>query len=185
MMKKLGLLLIGVGFIGGALFAVLSRTSVVWSGFVPCLVVGFIGVVLVQVALRRETRNVGRIEADVQTLDERLRRIVEDVNTLDRDKATLDVYDLPARIEERLPNEILAFADARKTMSAVWGAAVYADVMSHFAAGERYLNRVWSTAADGYIDEAHASLSRSRDEFSQALHHFENAKRTHTGTRAS
>ena len=52
--------------------------------------------------------------------------------------------------------------------------------MSKFAAGERYLNRVWSTAADGYIDEAHASLSRSRQQFDEALVAFENSGRGRT-----
>jgi hypothetical protein len=184
MMRNVGLLLIAAGFIGGALSAVISVDTVQWIGFVPSLVGGVVGVVLVQISMRRAASDVGRIEADFQTLDERLRRIVDDVATLEREKTTLDVYDLPGRIDARLPEEIVAFADARKTIGTVWGATAYADVMSHFAAGERYLNRVWSTAADGYIDEAHASLTRSLEEFSLALGHFEAAKTANAGKTA-
>ena len=35
----------------------------------------------------------------------------------------------------------------------VFGMQNYADVMSNFAAGERYINRVWSASTDGYVDE--------------------------------
>ena len=37
-----------------------------------------------------------------------------------------------------------------------------------FAAAERYLNRVWSASTDGYIDEAHTYLGRSREQFDEA-----------------
>jgi hypothetical protein len=41
--------------------------------------------------------------------------------------------------------------------------------MNPFSAGERYLNRVWSTSTDGYIDEAHEYLGRSHEQFEDAL----------------
>jgi len=42
-------------------------------------------------------------------------------------------------------------------------------VMSSFAAGERYLNRVWSASADGYIDEVNAYLDKAREQFVDSL----------------
>jgi hypothetical protein len=41
--------------------------------------------------------------------------------------------------------------------------------MSHFAAGERYLNRVWSASADGYIDEVNTYLDKAQEQFVEAL----------------
>jgi hypothetical protein len=41
--------------------------------------------------------------------------------------------------------------------------------MSHFAGGERYLNRVWSASADGYIDEVNAYLTKAHEQFDIAL----------------
>ena len=40
--------------------------------------------------------------------------------------------------------------------------------MSDFAAGERYLNRVWSASADGYADEAMDYIDRARQQFEEA-----------------
>ena len=34
-----------------------------------------------------------------------------------------------------------------------------------FAAGERYIHRVWSASVDGYIDEVLAYVPRAREQF--------------------
>ena len=41
--------------------------------------------------------------------------------------------------------------------------------MSSFAAGERYLNRVWSASADGYIDEVNTYIEKAREQFVDSL----------------
>ena len=40
---------------------------------------------------------------------------------------------------------------------------------THFAAAERYLNRVWSASADGYIDEVNEYLQKAGDQFAESL----------------
>lgn len=40
--------------------------------------------------------------------------------------------------------------------------------MSEFAAGERYINRVWSTSADGYDEEGEIYLQRAAQQFEDA-----------------
>ena len=40
------------------------------------------------------------------------------------------------------------------SMVHLFGLQTYADIMSEFAAGERYINRVWSASADEYDNEA-------------------------------
>jgi hypothetical protein len=37
--------------------------------------------------------------------------------------------------------------------------------MSSFAAGEKYLNRVWSASTDGYFEEVTTYLSRAHSQF--------------------
>ena len=50
----------------------------------------------------------------------------------------------------------------------LFGLQTYADIMSHFAAGERYINRVWSASADGYDEEADAYLKKAAVQFDEA-----------------
>jgi hypothetical protein len=95
--------------------------------------------------------------------------VVKSLSALDSVKESIDVYELPGRIDRDLREDISSFVDARQSIAHVCGTQAYADVMSPFAAGERYLNRVWSCAADGYIDEAHAYIGRSREQFAEAL----------------
>jgi len=61
------------------------------------------------------------------------------------------------------------FVDARESIAHRYGLAAYGDVMTRFAAGERYLNRVWSASADGYIDEVNEYLEKAKDQFTDSL----------------
>ena len=64
-------------------------------------------------------------------------------------------------------------------MSHVVGMQNFADVMSNFAAGERYINRVWSASTVGYVDEVRSYLERARNQFVEAQRHFEELAARH------
>jgi hypothetical protein len=53
-------------------------------------------------------------------------------------------------------------------MQHIFGLQGYADIMSAFAAGERYINRVWSASTDGYVDEVLSYLDRATRQFRDA-----------------
>jgi hypothetical protein len=71
-------------------------------------------------------------------------------------------------IDARLRDDLRRFADARETIIHLFGLQVYANLMSHFAAGERYINRVWSASADGYDAEARTYLGKAATQFRDA-----------------
>lgn len=173
MMQIAGLALVTLGFLAATLVAIMDPDEIDLALFLPALGVGVLGVVLAQIARRAEAKDQGRIEENFEALDGALKRVVENLTKLESDKDDVFVYDLPDRIDELFIEDLGAFSDARESIRTVWGAQGYADVMTHFAAGERYLNRVWSTAVDGYIDEAHEYLGRSRDQFAEALERLE------------
>jgi hypothetical protein len=102
-------------------------------------------------------------------VDKSLESIVTKVRRLDDGKTEIDVYDLRHRIDEEFPDDLDAFVQARQSIAHSYGLQAYADVMNPFAAGERYLNRVWSASADGYIDEAHAYATKAREQFESTL----------------
>ena len=76
---------------------------------------------------------------------------------------------VPLGVPELFTEDIISFVEARESIGHVYGLAAYADIMSYFASGERYLNRVWSASADGYIDEVAAYLEKAQLQFSEAL----------------
>ncbi len=57
--------------------------------------------------------------------------------------------------------------------------------MSDFAAGERYLNRVWSASADGYVEEAKSYIHRALIQFQHARTKLDAAHAAHAPQTAS
>ena len=168
-MKLIGYLLIVAGFLAGAFVAVEQTVAVAWPRYLVVLGAGVAGLVLVRVALFRASRQEEHLTGNLRTLRERLARLVENAEALDRDKTTIDVYDLRHHVDGKFRDDLEAFADARESLAHRFGLQTYAEVMTHFAAGERHLNRVWSASTDGYIDEAHAYVEKAREQLGEAL----------------
>lgn len=168
-MRATGYALITLGFLAGAYLAVSTVRGVPLAPFLAALAVGVVGIALARVALRRTATHADRLSADTETMAASLGRIVENARRLDREKESVDVYDLRHRIDRLFPTDLARFVEARQTLVHRFGLQAYADVMNPFAAGERYLNRVWSTSTDGYVDEAHEYIGRSHEQFEHAL----------------
>lgn len=169
-MKISGYILIAAGFLAGALISVLDVERIIaWEGFISTIVAGVIGVVLVRWADFQSTRTEGKLAANLKAIRESMERIVAAISDLDGRKDTIDPYEVRHEIDKLFPIDLAAFADARESITHVYGLQAYADVMSLFAAGERYLNRVWSASADGYINEVKTYLGRTREQFDATL----------------
>ncbi len=171
-MKILGYVLLTAGFLGGSYFAVLDAQSVPVGSFLAMFVAGVVGVVLARTAGHKESRDVEVVSANIGAIGTSLERIADKAREFDRDKHTIDVYELRHHIDRVFPDDIDTFVQARQSIAHSFGLQIYADVMNPFAAGERYLNRVWSTSTDGYIDEAHTYIAKAREQFEEALEVF-------------
>jgi hypothetical protein len=169
LMKKLGFLMITLSFLAAELASVVDKDEVRWDYFSGALAAGIAGIVLVRAGKRQENRAVGKLAANIQIIEASMGRIVENISHLNEEKQSINPYDVRHRIDELFCEDIVTFVEARESIGQVFGLAVYADIMSHFASGERYLNRVWSASADGYIDEVAAYLDKAQLQFSEAL----------------
>ena len=165
-MKTTGYILIAAGFLVGAFFSVLPE--VVWTYVSIGLAAGVAGVVMVRLGERQRVRESATLEGGIRPLQEALDRLAEGVRGLNARKRDLDVYSLHRRIDELFPADQAVFVEGRESIAHVYSLQAYAEVMSAFAAGERYLNRVWSSSIDGYVDEAHEYLDRAEEQFTEA-----------------
>ncbi|MCK5430921.1 MAG: hypothetical protein KAI94_15690 [Anaerolineales bacterium] len=168
-MKKSGYLLITIGFLAGALVAVLDESKILWFYFSGALVFGIIGIIVVHLHERKSGRCEKRLATYLQDVKNSLSSIVENINQLNAEKQSINVYDMRQRIDDLFTEDLATFVEARESLSHIHGLQVYADVMSHFASAERYLNRAWSASADGYIDEVSIYLDRAQVQFVDAL----------------
>lgn len=167
-MKNIGLACITVGFLLCAYLAVLDELDVGWTAFLPSLLLGFVGVALVHIGSRKEAFAEERVSTNISILEQSLASVVEKVGRLNAEKGSIFTYDMAGRIDALLLDDLNAFVDARETISHIYGLTAYASVMSHYAGGERYLNRVWSASVDGYIDEVNTYLEKAYEQFSEA-----------------
>jgi hypothetical protein len=168
-MRKLGFLLVTVGFLGGALASVLDESAVRWTWFVPAVTVGFVGVVLVRTGCRRAVLATERLVSNVRAIQDSLRRIAQNMTRLNAEKQSIDPYEIRHRLEELFADDLSTFIGARESLAHSHGLAAYAEVMNCFAAGERYLNRAWCASADGYVDEIHQYLDKAKEQFASSL----------------
>ena len=180
MMKKLGYLMITLGFLAGALTAVVDQEQIRWDHFALAFILGAVGVAFVRISDRRESRHEGKLASNMQSVETSLEKIVKNMTGLNAEKASINTYDVRHRIDELFTDDLNAFVEARESITHTYSLSAYADVMSSFAAGERYLNRVWSASVDGYIDEVNAYLDKALTQFVETDHKVRQLKATST-----
>ncbi len=165
-MKALGYLMISAGFLLGTLAAVQTAANEVnWVWFALGIALGIAGIIAARLGEHRESTQADTVKAGFETVTTSLDRVVEHLTALDAGKAEINPYDVHERLDQLFPKDLANFAEGRESIAKLYGLKAYAEVMSEFAAGERYLNRVWSASLDGYIDEVNEYLGRSLGQF--------------------
>ncbi len=159
------LLLIG-GFLAGAFAA--SQQIIPWMWFVPAVAAGAIGVIVIKRVAKAHAQSDHVLHGNKRDLEESLDSIVAKLTKLRADKEQIPAFDMRFEIDKLFRDDLIRFVDAREALTHLYGLQAYADVMSEFAAGERYINRVWSASADGYVDEVLAYIDRAHDQFTHA-----------------
>jgi len=166
--KTIALSIIMLSFLAGAFISVLDPMLVNWYLFVPVLSLGVAALFVYRKAHHGEARASHRLSGNLETLETSLENILGNLETLNDNSVSLPVYEARFEIDRLLREDLNNFANARESMKHVFGLQSYADVMSAFAAGERYINRVWSASTDGYVDEVRNYLDRATQQFREA-----------------
>jgi hypothetical protein len=172
MMKLFGIFLVAASFLAGSFVTVLDPREVNWYYMIPALLMGLAGLWLYRKAQHQESRAGDKLAGNMTTLNSSLKNILRNLEELCARGEDLPVYEARYEIDRLFRDDLNSFADARKSMIHIFGIQNYADVMSNFAAGERYINRVWSASTDGYIDEVRMYLERARAQFTEGNRHF-------------
>lgn len=152
-MRKIGHVLMWLGFLAAAFITTRQLDVVSWGLYVPAAVVGIAGVVILRRTAGEAASHADTVRENLSTLEASLSRLVENIAAMNRDKEKIFVYDVHKKIDAELAEDLASFAEARESMIHGIGLQEYAQVMDNFARAERAVNRVWSASADGYIDE--------------------------------
>lgn len=173
-MKNIGYILLAAGFLAGAYATALDVQNVNWTLFAVAAIAAITGLVLIKREASAHARSDEVLEVNRGELRDSLQNIVRDLGEIVSDQ-TAKGADLRDRIDLKLRDDLRRFADARESMVHLFGLQTYADIMSSFAAGERYVNRVWSASADGYDGEAATYLEKAATQFADAQQQLQKA----------
>ena len=173
-MKNIGFILLAAGFLAGASATALDIQNVHWTLFAGAAVVAIAGLIISKNQASAHAKSSEVLEVNRGALRESLQNIVRDLAEISAD-ANANGAVLRERIDLKLRDDLRRFADARESMVHLFGLQTYADIMSSFAAGERYINRVWSASADGYDGEAATYLEKAATQFADAQQQLQQA----------
>ena len=166
-MKRIGFFLLAGGFLAGAYATALDVEHVNWQIFAVAALGAIAGLVMIKRAAAAHAQSDEVLEMNRGELRDSIANVVRDLGEIVEDREARGPA-LRNAIDLRLRNDLRRFADARESMVHLFGLQTYADIMSSFAAGERYINRVWSASADGYDEEAESYLVRAAEQFADA-----------------
>lgn len=166
-MKGMGYFLLAAGFLGGAFATSLDVQEVNWTIFAISAAAAIVGLIVFKRQASAIARSDTVLDVNRGELRESIQNIVRDLEAM-TNGAPQEGAGLREKIDLTLRTDLRRFADARESMVHLFGLQTYADIMSSFAAGERYINRVWSSSADGYDEEAAAYLKKAASQFAEA-----------------
>jgi hypothetical protein len=95
-------------------------------------------------------------------------QIQQPLKELAADIGSLDGPALCQRVESLNDQFVAPLADGRQRFVDRFGLAGGSEALNETAFGERMLNRVWSAAADGHLEEARSSFEEAVEAFAQA-----------------
>lgn len=156
--------MIAAGFLGAAYATSLHADQVDWTLFAIAALASVAGVIIAKRLDSADARSESVLKTNRTELNESIANIVTQLGEVS-DTSGEQLRDW---IDEELREDLRRFADARESMVHLFGLQTYADIMSNFATGERYINRVWSASADGYDAEADTYLGRAAEQFRDA-----------------
>lgn len=154
------------GFLASAFAA--TQAVIPWGWFVPTVALAAVAVILIKRVAKTHARSDQVLSGNKRDLEESIDNIVTNLTQLRANKTTIPTFEMRLEIDKLFRDDLMRFADAREALTHLYGLQAYADIMSEFAAGERYINRVWSASADGYVDEVMAYIDRAHDQFTHA-----------------
>ncbi len=166
-MKSIGMVLLFLGFVAGAYATALDVESVNWILFGIAVAAAVAGMRLVKSANAAHAHSETVLENNRNALHQSLDNVVRDLESM-AEAPRPEGEALRAEIDNKLRENLRRFAEARESMVHLFGLQAYADIMSSFAAGERYINRVWSASVDGYDAEAETYLGKAARQFADA-----------------
>jgi hypothetical protein len=167
--------LVILAFLAGAYMASLDERTMNWTYFLPIMLVGIIAAIIYKRESNAAAKHGDLLQNNKQVLIDSLNNVLTNLEALNGRKDKVPTYEMRFEIDKLFREDLINFAEARDSMKHLFSIQHYADIMSSFAAGERYINRVWSASTDGYVDEVMMYVEKALSQFQHAKEEFDAA----------
>ena len=134
-----------------------------WPWYLISAGVAIAGVVMLYVSKSSEGQQTEKTKTNLKEIKSSLDRLLANIAKLQDSQDKMPPSKITKYIDDVLAEDFRVFAEGRDSITAEHGLSVFAEVMTHFAAGERAINRAWSAAADGYVDETATCIERAEN----------------------
>jgi hypothetical protein len=173
-----GQIFLWLGFLGAALCTVFDLEdpsypwqTISWPAYLTCIAVGWAGVAILRLGRAMQRKEAAASQVGLEAVVEKLQKCSTHLDSsLARPIEQLTCEQVLDIIDSELVPLMADFAEDRMAIFHRLGTKAYSAIMTEFASGERYLNRAWSAAADGYVDEVSRSVAHSSTFLRAAVH---------------
>jgi hypothetical protein len=100
-----------------------------------------------------------------------IQELLSGLDTIARSRHTLPLKQAVEQVDKLLKNQVFDIVESRMSIIQITGYGPYAEFMSDFAIGERFISRSWSAGVDKYPDESFNYVEK-------AIPFFEKAQQT-------
>lgn len=135
--------------------------TVNWLWYGLSMAFGIVGVVLLRKTSKSAETESTRVAGEYSIVSSKLAELNQRIGELRTNLDDLAPQDVVEFIDQTCSEPFADFADARNALVQRFGLHPFAEIMTQFASSERFLNRAWSAAADGYMNEVRDSVERS------------------------
>jgi len=142
--------------------------TVNWTWYFLSMVIGMTGVVLLRRTSRTAESDSGKVAAEYSTITSSLLELRKHVAHLGSSLDKYTPHEIVNFIDDECGEPFADFADARNALVQRFGLQAFAEIMTQFASGERFMNRAWSAAADGYVNEVRDCVERANAHLERA-----------------
>lgn len=142
--------------------------TVPWLWYGLSMIVGLVGVVLLRKTAKSAQQDDGKVAQQFETITSSLATLTTNVSTLQNGLGDMSPRQSLEFIDRECAPAFGDFAESRNALIQRFGMQPYAEIMTQFASGERFINRAWSASADGYMNEAKSSVDRAMAHLNEA-----------------
>lgn len=142
--------------------------TVPWAWYIVSMLIGVVGVVLLRSTSKSAEQETGRVDDEYSTIKSTLESLNYNVSALKKNLEKMKPAEVVHYIDDNCAETFSDFADARNALIQRFGLQAYAEVMTQFASAERFVNRSWSAAADGYMSEVADCVARAEAHLKKA-----------------